>query len=360
LFHINFFNWLTSYLQNRSYQVACGSARSSWTSAPFGLPQGSVLGPLLYIIYTADLGPLLEASAILSQSYADDLQAYVHCPATAASAAVREIGRAMKTLEVWMSSNRLRLNPTKTQYIWFGTSRQLSKISMESLGVEFPWATFSSHVRDLGVTLDQELSFTKHINLLCRECYYQLRQLRVVSRSLTSDAASTLIHSFVVSRLDYCSALYQGLPHVRISCLNRVLRTAARLIGHIPKYGHVSDYMRDVLHWLPFPQRTVYRVSALVWLCFEGLAPSYLQELCRPSSGVMRRSTLRSANQAELLVPFSRTSIRQERSFSVAGPMTWNSLPPALRLLPRGNHTAFFSQLKTFLFSQGWAGSASE
>src|SRR3984885_8445094 len=309
---------------------------------------------------TADLGLLLEASSTLSQSYADDLQAYVHCQAAEAAAAVRKIGEATEILEAWMSSNRLRLNPSKTQYIWLGTRQQLAKIDMESLETEFPWVTFSLYVRDLGVTLDQELSFTRHINLLCRECYYQLRQLRVVSRSLTSTAASTLIHSFVVSRLDYCSAIYHGLPYTRIGCLDRVLRTAARLVGHIPKYGHVSEYMRDALHWLPFLQRTAYRIVALVWCCFEGLAPLYLRELCRSTVSVQGRSTLRSANKAELLVPHSRTAIRQRRSFSVAGPTTWNSLPVTLRLTPRGHHTIFFCQLKTFLFGQGWVGSAPE
>src|SRR6218665_1897868 len=72
----------------------------------------------------------------------------------------------------------------------------------------------------------------------------------------------------------------EGLPTCRVKCLDRVLRTTARLVGRIPRFGRVSGYMRDVLHWLPYPQRIVYRISALVRRCMEGLAPSYLQELC--------------------------------------------------------------------------------
>src|SRR6218665_1500110 len=123
----NILGWLISFLQDRSFMVAHGSSRSRWVPAPFGLPQGSVLGPLLYIIFTADLGPLLAAGAVLRQSYVDDLQAYVHCSAGQAICAVEAISQAIDTLQAWMSSNRLRLNPTKTQFIWFGTRQQLAK-----------------------------------------------------------------------------------------------------------------------------------------------------------------------------------------------------------------------------------------
>src|SRR6218665_3189013 len=124
--------------------------------------------------------------------------------------------------------------------------------------------TFSSTVRDLGVTLDQELALAPHIHSLRCACYYQLRQLLTVSRSLTSAAAATFVHSFVTTRLDYCSSLYIGLPATRLNCLNRVLRSAARLIGRVSKFDHISAYMRDVLHWLPLRQRIEFRVAVLV------------------------------------------------------------------------------------------------
>src|SRR6218665_131933 len=75
------------------------------------------------------------------------------------------------------------------------------------------------------------------------------------------------VHAFVTSRLDYCSTLYIGLPAVRLGCIERVIRTAARLIGGIPRTGHVSAYMLDVLHWLPLQQRIMFRIGAMVWRC---------------------------------------------------------------------------------------------
>ena len=181
-----------------------------------------------------------------------------------------------------------------------------------------------------------------------------------MSRSLSPAAVSTLVHAFVVSRLDYCSVIYEGLPTCRVKCLDRVLRTAARLVGRMPRFGRVSGYMRDVLHWISYPQRIVYRISTLVRRCIEGLAPSYLRELCCSSVTIQRRISLRSSAQTELLLPRTRTVIRHCRSFFVAGPTAWDGLPIALRLTPVAHSALFLSSLKTTLFDRGWAGSAAE
>src|SRR6218665_2423806 len=91
-------------------------------------------------------------------------------------------------------------------------SVQLAKLNLDDLANKFPSYTFLATARDLGVLLDQELSFAPHLHRLSRDCYYQLRQLRTVARSLTASAATTLVHAFITSRLDYCSTLYTGLP----------------------------------------------------------------------------------------------------------------------------------------------------
>ena len=136
-------------------------------------------------------------------------------------------------------------------------------MNLIDLSAEFPNYTFSSSVRDLGIILDQALTFAPHLNRLSRDCFYHLRQLRTVARSLSPGAAATLVHSFITIRLDYCLSLFSGLPSVRLASLSRVLRSAARLIGQILKIGHVSSYMLEVLPWLPIWQRIEYRVASM-------------------------------------------------------------------------------------------------
>src|SRR6218665_1584382 len=237
-----------------------------------------------------------------------------------------------------------------SQYIWLGTLQQLDKLDNESLSAEIPTFLFSTSVRDLGVILDQELSFTEHITALTRSCYYHLRQLRVVSRSLSSSSASTLAHAFIANRLDYCFPFYCGLPQVRLRPLNGVLREAARMIGGVPKFGHISDYMRDVLHWLPVQQRIHYRISYIVWHCVLGDAPSYLLELLILTSACSGLRSLRSASKGDFLVPRARNATRQKKAFSIVGPSVWHGFPSELRFLPRDLTSSFYKLLKTLLF----------
>src|SRR6218665_2685903 len=103
--------------------------------------------------------------------------------------------------------------------------------------------------------------------------------LPVVSCSLSSSSTPTLVHVFILNRLDYCSSLCLGLPYVRLRPLDCVLRAAARLVGCVPKFGHIDEFMRNTLHWLPVRQRILYRVSTIAWRYILGVAPVYFSEL---------------------------------------------------------------------------------
>ena len=147
-------DWINSFVCGRTQSVVIGGKRSPWSQIHFGVPQGSVLGPLLYVLCTADIPRLISAADLGVQQYADDTQAYNHCLPVNAPVALRHLVDALETLRDWMQSNRMKLNPDKTQYIWIGSKFQLSRIDFPHLSSLFPGPQFQQSVRNLGVILD--------------------------------------------------------------------------------------------------------------------------------------------------------------------------------------------------------------
>ena len=232
-----------------------------------------------------------------------------------------------------MSSNRLKLNSDKTQFIWLGSQQQLQKIEIESVALLGDTVVFQPTVNDLGVTIDGPLTMREHVQRICRASYYQLRQLRVVRNSLSTDVCVMLVHAFVSSRLDYCNSLLAGVSDELVNRLQSVLRSAARLVLRKRKFDPISIDLRERLHWLPIRQRIQYKLSDMLTLVS---ADPYS---CR----------LRSAAHGDLTVPWTRTVRMGPRSFAVSGPKFWNSLAPELKH-PNISLASFKSLLKTELF----------
>ena len=201
-------------------------------------------------------------------------------------------------------------------------------------------------MRNLGVYVNGELSMTDHIKKLSQSCFFQLRQLRTIRRSLSKEATRLLLHAFVVSRLDYCNALFTGLPSKSIGNLQVIQNAAARFFGGLRKYDHVTSTMKTELHWLRILERISFKLSTLVYKALRGEGPAYLRELCIPVSDNFHLSSHRSANRGDLFVPRTRTATYGKRAFSAAGPATWNSLPAEIR--QSETLTVFKSKLKTF------------
>ena len=283
--------------------MVLGPNRTPWVTVSYGLPQGSVLAPLLFVLYTSDLGAIFQRFGISSHQFADDTQAFMHGPASSAVHMVERLLEASSALDAWLSSNRLRLNPDETQFIWLGGRLQLGKIDTDSLHLRFPHILFSTSVRDLGVVLDPTLSFTGHVNSVSRSCFYHLRQLRSVRSSLSLHAITTLVHALICTRVDFGNALYIGLSCSNTHKLQSILNAAARLIGGIPKFAHISGFIRDSLHWLPIQQRVQFKILSLMRNCLAGTAPSYLRSLCTLVSSLPSRPSLRSSTRGLLVVP---------------------------------------------------------
>jgi len=151
---------------------------SSFQLVPFGVPQGSVLGPLLYVLYTAELFSVVAQHQLRLHMYADDSQVYVTTPAKDAAAAVARLSVAIADINDWMKASRLRLNPSKTQVMWLGSKQQLDKIIIKDITLLSIVVPIVDSARNLGINIDSQLSMDVHVATVCRSGYYQLRQLR--------------------------------------------------------------------------------------------------------------------------------------------------------------------------------------
>ena len=163
--------------------------------------------------------------------------------------------------------------------------------------------------------------------VLCRSCFFQLRRLRSIRHSVTSEVLHTLVHAFICSRLDYCNSALFGSPKFLLDRLQSVLNAAARLLLRIPKFEHISGAIREKLHWLPIERRITFKICSIVRSCLVGEAPAYLQELCVPVTTIAGRTSLRSSTRGDLVQRRFRMERYGRRGFSVSGPALWNSLP---------------------------------
>lgn len=248
-----------------------------------------------------------------------------------------------------MNRNGLKMNAEKTQLAWFGTRQQLTKLTISSVRLVSATVDTTSTITDLGVLLDDQMSMAAYISSTCKSCFFHLRQLSSVRRSLTQEAVQALVQAFVISRLDYCNSLLAGVADVHLRRLQSAQNAAARMVSRAHRHDHIRPVLNS-LHWLPVSKRVVFKTAVLIYKCLHQAAPRYLIDLCVPLSSVPGRQHLRSAASGGLIVPRTRTSYGQ-RSFAVYGPSTWNSLPTALRS-PELTLPVFKRQLKTYLFQR--------
>ena len=173
-----------------------------------------------------------------------------------------------------MSSNRLKLNASKTQFAWLGSWQQLSNFKPQPLRTQIgddilPYDKLCS----LGLNLDSQLTMEAHINNVARSCSFKLRQLRSIRECLTTEAATALVHAFVISRVDYCYSVFFGTSDLVHRKLQSVLNSAARPITGRRLYDHITPIMQDELHWLQSLSRLLINLLSSPSTIYVALVP---------------------------------------------------------------------------------------
>ena len=339
-------SWFRSYLTNRFQMVSIEGTFSDPVGLCYGVPQGSVLGPILFILYTQPLTHVILNHPVSHMLYADDTQVYKSCNANDLPLTILCIEKCVSDVRTWMLSNKLQMNEDKTEVLLITPKRVAKSEQLPvSMNINGTSVTFCPSLRNLGVTLDSTLSLHQHILNVCRGAFLELRRIHSIRGFLTTDAVKTLVCSLVLSRIDYCNSLLAGLPQCHLQKIQYVQNAAARLIFRAPKSDHVSPLLQK-LHWLPISCRIEHKVSSLCYNSLSGVGPQYLSNLTQLYTS---SRCLRSSSDTRILkVPVVKTKSYGQRSFAYQGPTIWNKLP--LEIRHQDKIDGLKRALKTYLF----------
>ena len=330
--------WVRSYLTGRSQLVKVNGILSTPQLLLCGVPQGSVLGPLLFSMYTTPLSSIITAFGLKHHLYADDTQIYTSFVAEDIALSLIVVQNCMLAIQVWMNQNMLKLNHSKTEFMIIGNLTQSIKVAhifpVELLNQNF--AEIDS-TRNLGVAFDPAFSFKKHVSNICRSAFYHIH--------LNKATAISLANALVSSRLDYCNSLPFGCSEKYKTSLQRVQNCLARVVTRSSRLSESRPLLKS-LHWLPIKSRIKFKLNLLTYKALFMVTPSYLSDLLHFEK---HQETLRSES-TKLLHPGPRSKIIYGySSFVVAAPRLWNKLP--LEIREAKSVTNFRKKLKTHLFT---------
>ena len=353
--------WFTSYLGLRFQSVKVNDSVSERRPLSHGVPQGSVLGPLLFTMYTAPLSALISSfKNIHHHLYADDTQIYIAINPNNASSCISELQDCLSSVKIWMNSNKLKLNSDKTEFIVFGSPTLKSKLSqIFPIDILGNFLSPVENVRNLGVIFDSPFTFSPQVSSICSSCYYHIRDFARIRRYLDKSTAISVANALVGSRIDYCNSLLDSISDLDMKRLRSIQYALCRIINRTSRYSkeHMTPHLKS-LHWLPIRQRIDFKWFLLIYKFLNTGSPSYLRDYFVPHTSKI--STRRSDSDKLYLnrdvVPFDRklhkSKLHYDHSFCISGPVRWNSLPDNIRCAPSTH--CFRSKLKSFLFNNAF------
>lgn len=328
-FSSNTRRFFESYLKGRKIKVDTAQGASAWMDVSTGVPQGSVLGPLLFSIY---IQTLLDRTSCRYHLFADDLQIYVHTSPEQFAEDVNKLNFDLALISKKASSMGLVLNTLKTQCIIIGTRRTLSGLDGRCCEIELNGSKipYSKTVKNLGIIMDETLSWDNQIAAINKRFYYSLHQLRLFKNFLPFQTRKTLFFSLLLPIIDYADVSYIGLTSEQLNKLDRLQNTGIKFIYNLKKYDHVSVF-RQNLNLLSIKKRRSWRLLSLGFRVISAQSPAYLYEGLQKLGGEHHHT--RAHSNFTLRIPAHTTNFANN-SFFLRFSQFWNRLPNSIKGRP--------------------------
>lgn len=265
----NIIKWFDSYLKNRTQQTKINEFTSSKKENNTGVPQGSVLGPLLFIIYINDIKNCIGNSKI--NLFADDTLLYVS--AKNADEAINKINEDLKHLLKWLNENQLKLNISKTKAMIISNKTNIEKSLHILLGDEK--IDFVEEMKYLGIILDNKLNFNAHTEYLRGKIIKKYHVMRRIDKKTTAYSQILLYKSLIAPHFEYCSSILFLLNKNQLNTLQKLQNKIMRLILKV-KYDTSIKFMLDCLQWMSVEQRIIFNTLKFIWKMEQKLLPDYM------------------------------------------------------------------------------------
>lgn len=320
--------WFSSYLSDRTQFVEILNnngtvSRSSSSMVTRGVPQGSILGPILFILYTADIIDNIQFCNY--HLYADDLQLYITFKPETTSLAVDQLNEDLNRISLWSDSNNLVLNPTKSKYMILGSKNCIREISSRVPGVCMMGEQLD-HVpqaRNLGLLMDGRLQFEGHVLEVMRNCFYRIRVLYGIRDFVDVATRLKLCESLILSKLNYADTVTGGCLLARTEkMLQRIQNACARFCFPIPRRAHVTPFLNQNQLLNMSARRTLHFASLLFGVVINEKPPYLFKKL--------KFAQCKTRFAVRLICPQHQTAAFRG-SFRYAATKCWNNLPPPIR-----------------------------
>ena len=317
--------WFKSYLSQRKQAVKIENTLSETLPLTVGVPQGSILGPVLFTLYVNDL--LRVPKHCRALGYVDDTKIFLALPSCQLSDAVTAVNQDLRDISRWCCANSLLINPDKTKLLLVGVPQLTRNITavppVMLLGKEVKPVTVA---KDLGVYIDSHLNYNEHITKTVSTCMYMLSRVNRIKHLLDSKTLIFLINAFVFSKLYYCSTVWSNTTKENIRKLQLVQNFACRIVLGLKKYDHITEGLKS-LNWISVKDKLLLNDLVMVHKCLHGQMPNYLSDKFIKRSKIHDRNTRK---KDELNLPKCRLKIGQ-RSFAFRGAKSYNDLPDDIK-----------------------------